>query len=187
MINEIWKDIEGYEGLYQVSNTGKVKSLQRFKKGRRRLSGEHCSLPVREKLLKYKTDKDGYLSATLSKNGKNKEFRVSRLVAQAFILNASNLPVVHHKDECVTNNNVENLEWMTNRDNLFASDSFGKLAKIHGSAIVQKDLDGNIISKYPSSQEASRVTGLDVRHISAVVNGKRRHTRGNVFERVVSQ
>ena len=102
MSNEIWKDIEGYEGLYQVSNKGRVKSFH---------SGEG-------KIIKLGTHPQGYKLVVLSKRGQTKTCRVHRLVAQAFIPNPENLPVVNHKDENPSNNNVENLEWCTQKHNV---------------------------------------------------------------------
>ena len=96
---EVWKDIEGYEGLYQVSNKGRVKSFY-----------------YSERLVRL-TLRNGYFSAALSKNGKKNIFRVSRLVAQAFIPNPKNLPVVNNKDGNRQNNCVENLEWVTVSEN----------------------------------------------------------------------
>ena len=103
---EIWKDIPGYEGIYAVSNFGKVKSLQRTRKG------SYGSIRiVYEKILNHKIDKDGYHIVTLSKEGKTKCIGVHRLVAQAFLPNIYNLPMVNHKDENPSNNFVDNLEW----------------------------------------------------------------------------
>ena len=94
----IWKDIPGYEGLYQVSNTGQVRSLNYRQTGK-------------TKILKQHTDKNGYKKVGLSKNGKVKTYAVHRLVAKAFISNPNNLPYVNHKDENPSNNAVWNLEW----------------------------------------------------------------------------
>lgn len=95
---EIWKDIEGYEGLYQVSNYGRVKSL-----------GNEASR--KEKIRKVRFNNDGYPVIYLHKNGEKKFFLIHRLVAQTFIPNPNNLPEINHKDECKTNSFVENLEW----------------------------------------------------------------------------
>ena len=96
-MTEIWKDIDGYEGLYQVSNLGRVKSLHHNK----------------EKILKGSYAKEGYHLISLSKEGTQKRCLVHRLVATAFIPNPYKLECVNHKDENPRNNNVDNLEWCT--------------------------------------------------------------------------
>lgn len=112
MIEEIWRPIEGYEGLYEVSNTGKVRSLDRYVKN------GHSSYKLHKgKVLSPAKDKNGYLKVNLSCNGKNNIIRVHRLVAQAFIENFDNLPEINHKDEDKTNNNVTNLEWCDRKYN----------------------------------------------------------------------
>ena len=105
---EKWIDIAGYEGRYQVSNTGKVRSLARTRKGK-----FQSICPVKERILKQNTDKDGYKEVALCTDGKLKYFRVHRLVALAFIPNPQNLPLINHKDENPANNIAENLEWCT--------------------------------------------------------------------------
>lgn len=99
---EIWKDIPGYEGKYQVSNTGEIRSLKFGK----------------IKILKQYTDKCGYNVLTLSENGKRKNHFVHRLVAMTFIPNPNNLPQVNHKDENKANNCVDNLEWCSRKYNM---------------------------------------------------------------------
>ena len=99
---EIWRDIKGYEGIYQISNKGRVKSLHYGK----------------EKILS-PSKHSGYFFVRLFKKGeKPKEFDIHRLVAQAFLPNPDNLPIVNHKDENKLNNNVENLEWCNSEYNL---------------------------------------------------------------------
>ena len=103
-MEEIWKDIEGYEGLYMVSSLGRVKSLV----------GRYKNVTI----LKERYKKNGYGSITLYKNKKPHTYLVHRLVAQAFIPNPNNLPQVNHKDENKQNNCVENLEWCDAKYNI---------------------------------------------------------------------
>lgn len=112
---EVWKDVVSYEGLYKVSNIGRVKSL----KGT-------------EKILKTHQVRDGYLTVMLYKDKIPKRMSVHRLVAIAFIPNKNNYPFVNHKDENKKNNHVENLEWCTNEYNM----SYGTL----GERISEKRL-----------------------------------------------
>lgn len=113
--NEIWKSIEGYEGLYEVSNFGRIKSLPRYViLG----NGKMCERLIDEKILEQKTTtKFGYKKVSLNKNKKQKTFVIHRLVASAFIPNPENKPQVNHKDGVKTNNNLENLEWVTASEN----------------------------------------------------------------------
>ena len=114
---EEWKDIKGYEGLYQISNKGRVKSLGNNK-------------TKKEKILKPRKC-NGYFSVRLCKKGeKPKPFDIHRLVAEHFLPNPDNLPVVNHKDENKLNNNVENLEWCTFAYNTIYSVNGGKPRKI---------------------------------------------------------
>ena len=109
---EEWRDIKGYEGLYQVSNEGRIKSLERIAN---RSDGKVEIL--KEKIRKLTKDKDGYLCVPLVKELKRKFCKVHRLVAKAFIDNPDNLPEINHKDECKSNNSVENLEWCDRKYN----------------------------------------------------------------------
>lgn len=104
---EIWKPVVGYEGLYEVSNIGRVKSLERYVNDR---GGFKL---LKERILKEVQSRSGHLKVKLSKNSMSKLYFTHRLVAQAFIPNPDNLPVINHKDEDPINNRVENLEWCT--------------------------------------------------------------------------
>lgn len=109
-MTEIWKDIVGYEGLYQVSNLGNVKRLKGYK-------GRGKGYIVEEHLIQPSINSRGYQNVILCKNGKTKTFAMHRLVAIAFLDNSDNLPQVNHKDEDKTNNCVDNLEWCDSKYN----------------------------------------------------------------------
>lgn len=112
---ENWMPVIGYEGIYEVSNTGKVKSLERFK-----YCGHHGSLPhkVKEKILHTRVDRLGYERVKLSKDSKSNLKYMHRLIATAFIPNPNHYKEINHKDGCKTNNSIENLEWCTRSQNM---------------------------------------------------------------------
>ena len=155
-MKEIWKDITGYEGLYQVSNTGKVKSLNYRRTGK-------------EKIMKAYPNGKGYLKVFLCKNGKQKNCRINRLVALAFIPNPDNLPEVNHIDKDKTNNKVENLEWCTTQYNVEYS-----LAK----AVIAIDKITGLILEFPSIMEAERQTGIANQRICDCCKGKIKSAKG---------
>lgn len=107
-MEEKWLDIKDYEGLYQISNLGKVKSLEKKAGFSNR----------KERILKQHLDKDGYVKVYLCKNNKVKFLSIHRLIAEAFIPNPNNLPQINHKDENKANNKIENLEWCTCKYNI---------------------------------------------------------------------
>jgi len=110
--DEIWKNVIGFEGLYEISNYGNIKSCRRYvniKSGKR---------VVNEKLLSLAKDRDGYLMAILCQNGTKKTVKVHRLVANAFIDNVDGKPSVNHIDSNKSNNIVRNLEWVSNLENI---------------------------------------------------------------------
>lgn len=192
---EIWKDIEGYEGLYQVSNFGRIKSLK----------DNHGN--TREKILKLWKEKDGYLQVFLCKNGKGKTCTVHRLVANAFIENPNNLPMINHKDENKTNNCVENLEWcdakynnnygtviqrrVANTDYKAIAakiDYKAKVANTDYKAIVEKtskqvyqySLDLKLIKIWESTAECGR-NGYNFGHVASCCRGERKTHKGYIW------
>lgn len=131
-MKEIWKDIKGYEGLYQVSNLGNIKSLEKECNASNQFG---CKFKVKkkEKILKQHINKFGYKRVTLYKDLKSKNYQVHRLVAEAFITNIDNLSQINHKDENKTNNNVDNLEWCSCSYNI----NYGKRNKIVSNKLKQ--------------------------------------------------
>ena len=123
--SEVWKDVAGYEGYYQVSNKGNVYSVERKDLRGRKIGG---------RTLKPRYDKDGYLKVVLYKNGITKNKIVHRLVAEAFIPNPESLPQINHKDEVKDNNDVENLEWCNARYN----NNYGERSKKASQAKSKK-------------------------------------------------
>jgi hypothetical protein len=107
-----WRPIKEYEGLYEVSDTGLVKALEK------RVERGKCNRTWKEHIKKYGVDSKGYLRVTLSKDGTNKTYKVHRLVATAFTPNPDNLPQVNHIDGNKSNNCVSNLEWCTQSENM---------------------------------------------------------------------
>ena len=161
MIKEIWKDKKDYEGHYQVSNFGRVKSIKFGK----------------ERILKLRTDKKtGYLHVVLCKDGKAKAFTVHRLVAEAFLPNPHNYPCVNHKDENKQNNNVSNLEWCTYKYNSNYGTAIQRTSqkRINGKCskkVYQYTLDGQFVREWESTAECGR-NGFNQGNVVACCQGK---------------
>jgi len=120
MTEEIWKDVAGYEGLYQVSNLGNVKSITRMLKTKRNRWGQvDAKRTIKGRFLPVFDNGHGYKSVNFSLgNNKTKKYYIHRLVATAFIQNPYNMPEVNHKDLNKKNNNVDNLEWCSRKENI---------------------------------------------------------------------
>lgn len=168
MTEEIWKDIKGYEGLYQVSDLGRVKSFKRDS----------------ERILKPLTKTTGYKSVTLSnKQVKHQSINVHRLVADAFIPNPDNKPQVNHIDEDKTNNMVSNLEWVTAKENANHGTAIERRKQHPNSHCNRKKIVCTTTSdEYSSISEAANELNLSAGNIINVVRGRYKQTGGYTFE-----
>lgn len=180
-IKEEWKDIENYEGLYQISNLGRVKSLGNGKSGN-----------SKERILKQKINKNGYCCVALCKEGKPKYYQVHRLVAQTFLPNPDNLPQVNHIDENKQNNCVSNLEFCTQKYNNIYGTRLERCSKSmigknkgkisHHKYVVQLSLNEIPINVYFSLANASRKTKSNNTKICECCKGTRNKTNNYKFK-----
>ena len=168
-MDEIWKDKKDYEGHYQVSNLGRVKSIKFGK----------------EIILKQKI-RGGYYSVGLSKNGIVKTYYVHRLVAEAFIDNPNNYKEVNHKDECKSNNIVSNLEWCDAKYNRNYGTRNERVAeklknkKDWSKPVIQYTLDGKFVKEWPSTKEAAR-NGFNQGNIISCCKGRYKTAHGFIW------
>ena len=150
---EIWKDIKNYEGKYQISNLGKVRSLLDNR-------GKCRNKPI---ILKPSLNYKGYITINLTKYNKQKHFFVHRLVAEAFIPNPNNYLEINHKDENKQNNNVNNLEWCTRKYNMHYN---GLNKKRNSKKVIQYDKNGNFIKEWKCIMDVQRELGINNANIS---------------------
>ena len=182
---ETWKPVVGYEGFYEVSDLGRVRSVSRIAHIKRG-NGEY-DYRVKGKIVEPQERRHGYLAVCLygkeSKNGRFTQKSVHRLVAEAFLPNPNGYSEVNHKDENKQNNVLENLEWCSHLHNTHygtaiqrrvAKQRNGKKAK----AVDQLDMNGNYIRTFPSMAEAKRQMGYEQSAICYAIKGKYSHAYG---------
>lgn len=182
---ELWKNIEGYDGLYQISNKGNIRSL-RDKNGNNRIINR-----------KMRISKNGYYYTNLWKNSKSKTVKPHRLVAIYFIDNPDNLPCVNHINGNKLDNDVNNLEWCSFSDNTkhairclnykpgknlikYNESGLNKIKQY--KKVAQYDLKGNFIKEWDSIKEAQET--LNINHISDCINGRRNKAGGYKWQQL---
>ena len=184
-MEEIWKDIPGYEGIYQVSNVGRVRSLRRTITGGKYRINQGI-------ILKEHSDNRGYLQIYLT----TQYYKIHRLVAETFIpdkFNFKSMPdedrslidlnslEVNHKDENKLNNNVNNLEWCTHKYNSNYGTRNLRISKSQMKKILQFDLTGNFIREYDSIKEAKNLNNFST-HIGCCCKGIRKTANGFIWK-----
>ena len=172
MKNEEWRDVVGYEGRYQVSSMGRVKSLERkipHWRGGERIQKERILKPFVV---------GGYLRVGLSVDGKLKRLRVHRLVCEAFHENPENKPEVNHINEDKTDNRAVNLEWCTAKENCNHGSRNERVAKAQSKPVGQYTRDGELVKIWPSTIEVQRKTGFGCGSICKSAKGKYKQAYG---------
>lgn len=159
-MKEIWKDVKGYEELYQVSNLGRVKRVET------------------DRILKVRVKRHGYLGVVLYNNSEPKHYIIHRLVAEAFIPNHENKPQVNHIDEDKTNNTVANLEWVTAKEN---ANHGTRNSTMSHKIVAINSLTGDSY-RFNSIRECARTLKLSNGNISRFFSGELSHVGGYIFE-----
>lgn len=193
---EIWKDVVGYEGLYQVSTNGRVRSVGRVNSyGRRQ----------KERIRRPTLNKNGYLYVCLRRDSESKNKLVHRMVAEAFIENPDGLRTVNHKNEVKTDNRADNLEWMSLADNLRYGTHVERATKnkpdMHGArhpnygrrgagaqthkgkVIATKVADPSVVIEFDTAATAARELGINTGRLCETLQGKRKSYHGYYWRR----
>lgn len=177
-MEEIWKDIKGYEGVYQVSNLGRVKSLPRLHKF------AHGYYMTKEKILSPRIcgKQREYLAVALQIDGKTKQYKVHRLVAIAFIPNPYGYNEINHKDENKGNNKMDNLEWCTRSYNVNYGSRIEKHRKALIKPVVAYSKTYEFVKEFDSLVDASKFAKVDATNISRACRKEGRISGGYLWK-----
>jgi hypothetical protein len=183
-MNEIWKDIEGYDGAYQVSNMGRVKSVAR-------VTTRLCQYGIREyripeRIMRTRFGTSGYLCVNLHHEGKQVTEMIHRLVALHFCKGYADGMTVNHIDEVKTNNRADNLEWLTQKENNNHGTGIARRKK-HPKAVVQMSLSGEVLQTFPSLKAAAKAVGQNPTHLGHCCNGERPTAAGFKWKFIQTQ
>lgn len=180
-MEEVWKDIKGYEGLYEVSNLGRVRRCDAEIERKNRWNGK-TNLVWKGHIVKTHTSRrSGYTSVGLCKDGVHSVIRLHRVVAQAFLDNPDNLPQINHKDGNKTNNAVSNLEWCTASYNQLHAYKTGLNHGWKSKPVEQYTKDGVFIKSWPDAITAEKTLGIH--NITACCRGVRNSAGGYSWRR----
>lgn len=177
-MEEIWKDVEGFEGFYQVSNLGRVKSLPRLHKF------AHGYYMTKEKILSPRTcgKQREYLAVSLQIDGKTKQYKVHRLVAIAFIPNPCGYNEINHKDENKGNNKMDNLEWCTRSYNVNYGSRIEKQRKALIKPVIAYSKAYEFVKEFDSLVDASKFAKVDATNISRACKKEGRISGGYLWK-----
>lgn len=187
-MKEIWKDIEGFEGYYQVSNLGRIKSKKRVVNNKGTYGGK-CTF--NEKILNTTIDNIGYKVVVLSKDKIKSRKRVHRIVAKCFIPNPNGYKEVNHKDGIKKNSRVDNLEWCTHKENIqhaYKNNLINRIQKnkgklnIFSKAILQYDRNGKFIKEWECIRDIERELKICNQNISKCCKGIYNTCGGYIFK-----
>ena len=171
-----WKPIKDFEDIYEVSNDGRVRSLNHKRKNK---NGFYIQ---KRKVLKCGINKKtGYKMVSLSKNGKSKTKYIHKLVAETFLDNPNNYECINHKDENKLNNEIDNLEFCTKKYNCRYGNRNKKIAEKLSKKINQYDLEGNFIKTWDSSVQIERTININQRNVCLCCKGKRKTVGGYIW------
>lgn len=185
-MNEEWRDIKGYENLYQVSNFGRIKSLDRYKITKGRYG--KLKIKIKGKVLKPCLNHDGYYEVVLSKDGKAKMFRLHRIVANTFIENKRVANQVNHINGNKLDNRVDNLEWCTCKENIRHAVNNNLIKPVKGKnhylakKIGKFDKNNNLINIYETITEAGKQNKILNTSIVNCLKGRSKTSGGYIWK-----
>lgn len=180
-MEEIWKNINGYEGYYQVSNMGRVRSLDRYvnNEGAR---NESKLIFVKGKILKPHDAGQEHLTVCLMRDGVGKVCYIHRLVLEAFTDNPDNLPCINHKDEDPYNNELTNLEWCTHKYNTNYGTCIQRRKMKVSKSVDRFNMNMEYVDSFDSVSDAERELNIDRSSIAKCARGERKSAGGYIWK-----